>query len=208
MRKRKLKKIFVGMIIGLIFGIIISTIILIPIIHNYKTKANNKILELETALETKNKTIEELSNELLISNSHNSIACYIPDIESVEAMAKTLWGECRGVNSDTEKAAVAWCILNRVDAPYYPNTVLKVVSAKGQFSGYNEKNPITTELKELAIDVLQRWMYEKDHPADYCGRVLPKDYMYFLGDGSHNWFTIEWRGENNWNYTLLSPYEN
>ncbi len=33
-------------------------------------------------------------------------------------IAKTIWGEARGT-SMTEKAAVAWCILNRVDSGEY-----------------------------------------------------------------------------------------
>ena len=42
---------------------------------------------------------------------------YIPDAAEVEALAKMLYGEARGVVSDTEKAACVWCVLNRVDDP-------------------------------------------------------------------------------------------
>lgn len=42
---------------------------------------------------------------------------YIPDAAEVEALAKMLYGEARGVTSDTEKAACVWCVLNRVDDP-------------------------------------------------------------------------------------------
>ena len=42
---------------------------------------------------------------------------YIPDTAEVEALAKMLYGEARGIASDTEKAACVWCVLNRVDNP-------------------------------------------------------------------------------------------
>ncbi len=43
---------------------------------------------------------------------------FVPDATEVEMIAKTIWGEARGT-SMTEKAAVAWCILNRVDSGEY-----------------------------------------------------------------------------------------
>lgn len=42
---------------------------------------------------------------------------YIPDAAEVEALAKMLYGEARGIASDMEKAACVWCVLNRVDLP-------------------------------------------------------------------------------------------
>lgn len=38
--------------------------------------------------------------------------------EEVIVLAKMLWGEARGVGSDTEKAACVWCALNRVNHGY------------------------------------------------------------------------------------------
>ena len=34
----------------------------------------------------------------------------------ITALAKLIWGEARGISSDTEKAAVVWTALNRYDA--------------------------------------------------------------------------------------------
>ena len=39
------------------------------------------------------------------------------------------------------------------------------------------------------------------------GRVLPKEYLYFTGDGVHNYFTTEWQGGQTWDWSLESPYE-
>ena len=38
------------------------------------------------------------------------------DPVEVELIGRTIWGEADGVKSEAERAAVAWCILNRVDA--------------------------------------------------------------------------------------------
>ena len=46
---------------------------------------------------------------------------YIPDAAEVEALAKMLYGEARGIASDMEKAACVWCVLNRVDDPRFPD---------------------------------------------------------------------------------------
>ena len=36
---------------------------------------------------------------------------------------------------------------------------------------------------------------------------LPKEYLYFTGDGAHNYFTTEWQGGQTWDWSLESPYE-
>ena len=59
---------------------------------------------------------------------------YIPDAAEVEALAKMLYGEARGIASDMEKAACVWCVLNRVDDPRFPDTVLEVLEAPYQFA--------------------------------------------------------------------------
>ena len=40
------------------------------------------------------------------------------------------------------------------------------------------------------------------------GRTLPSNYLYYGGDGKHNYFRTEWKGGTRWNYSLPSPYEN
>lgn len=103
---------------------------------------------------------------------------YIPDAAEVEALAKMLYGEARGVTSDTEKAACVWCVLNRVDDPRFPDTVLEVVAAPYQFAGYSADYPVLPELRKIAADVLTRYHEEKSG-ADNVGRVLPAEYCFF-----------------------------
>ena len=91
--------------------------------------------------------------------------------EEVIVLAKMLWGEARGVSSDTEKAACVWCALNRVDHGY--GDIITVVTTPEQFVGYREGNPVDDKLITLCIDVLSRWYAEKDGQAE-VGRVPPR----------------------------------
>jgi len=127
--------------------------------------------------------------------------------EEAVYLAKVVYGEAL-VCPTTERAAVVWCILNRVDDGhgYWADDVIGVVTQPSQFHGYDEDYPVLPELYELALDVLGRWQAEKNGASD-VGRVLPAEYLYFHGDGEHNYFRTEWRGGVTWDWSLPSPYE-
>ena len=121
----------------------------------------------------------------------------------VEMLAKLVWGEARGC-STTEQAAVIWTVLNRVDSedPLYPDTVEGVVTQPWQFIGYNPNHPVEQDKVDLARDVLSRWLTGGE------GRVLPKEYIFFHGDGIHNHFRMEFEHNGQyWDWSLDSPYE-
>ena len=118
-------------------------------------------------------------------------------------IAKTLYGEARGVNQ-TEQAAVVWCILNRADA--WDMDIIEVITAPGQFSGYRSSNPVWPELYDLAQDVLTRWRRERNGETD-VGRVLPQGYMWFSGNGRENIFRDAYRGGSVWDWSWESPYD-
>ena len=107
--------------------------------------------------------------------------------------------------SAMEKAAVVWCVLNRVDAAHWPDTVAEVVTQPYQFAGYSPDYPATEELKEIAADVLTRWERERREGGD-VGRVLPAEYHFFTGDGERNYFRTEFTGGVFWDWTLPNPY--
>lgn len=126
------------------------------------------------------------------------------DPAEVEYIGRTIWGEAEGVKSEAERAAVAWCILNRVDA--YGQTIEEVVTAPNQFHGYRTGGTCPPMFLDLAADVLTRWNAEKDGAED-VGRVLPADYLYFIGDGERNYFSIEYQeGTDFWDWSLDNPY--
>ena len=121
-------------------------------------------------------------------------------------LAKLVYGEGRGIASKAQKAAIIWCVLNRVEDSRFDNTIYEVVTAKNQFEGYNVNNPVWEELLDLSRDVLERWEREKNGDEN-VGRTLPKDYLFFYGNGKVNKFTKQWREKTYWDWSLESPYE-
>ena len=122
-----------------------------------------------------------------------------------EIIAKVMYSECGAIQSDTEKACIAWVVLNRVDAKY-GDTIAAVATAASQF-GYIATVPVRDDLLKLSYDVLGRWAKERAGETD-VGRVLPKDYFWYSGDGAHNYFRNVYAGGESWNYSLVSPYKN
>lgn len=130
--------------------------------------------------------------------------CYTD--EDVITMAKVMYREARGVGSITQIACVGWVACNRVDAGAFGDTITEVLTAPGQFAWIPD-TPVEEWLVEIAEDVLQKWSIEKS-TGEYCGRVLPAEYLYFHGDGDVNWFRIEYEHNGQyWDYSLPSPYE-
>ena len=129
--------------------------------------------------------------------------------EDAIALAKLTWGEARGVpdlkihgqviSTRTQQAAVMWTVLNRFDAGY-EESILEVITAKGQFHGYSEEHPVEEELLELAYDVLDRWNTEKH--GETVVRELPSGYLWFHGDGVRNHFRDAYKNGNEWNWSV------
>lgn len=127
-----------------------------------------------------------------------------------EVIAQILYHECRSLPK-LEQSAVVWVILNRVDSElsYFPDTVHDVCTqriGKMPMFAYREDAPVEEDLYLLAVDVLSRWQREKAGETD-VGRTLPADYLYFWGDGRHNYFRQEYQGKQYWEWSLPNPYE-
>lgn len=172
---RKITSMIIGLTIGIILAAIIAT--------TGGTSATDEGSHHETGTVQAKMDDETPESTLKIiplvyrTEEETQIQSFAPNEKEVEMLAKTIWGEARGVESITEKAAVAWCILNRVDTKGYAcgGDIEYVLTFPGQFVGYDEDNPVTNECKEIAADVLTRWAAEKAGIED-VGRVLPKEY--------------------------------
>ena len=125
--------------------------------------------------------------------------------EEIDHITKTVWGEARGL-SKTHQAGVVWAILNRCDDGRFGKGVIGVVTAPSQFAGYRSGNPVDPEIRDLVVDVLDRYSQEKAGIKN-VGRVLPKEYLYFRGNGRVNLFSKKWNSTNIWDWSLESPYE-
>ena len=135
--------------------------------------------------------------EKLYSESDIEIAAKI-----ILKEAESVKDNC-GVSGDCHRAAVIWCILNRVDAGY--GDFEEVATAPNQFAYYSNTR-IVKEFYELAEDVLDRWSQEKAGIKD-VGRVLPQDYLWFRGNGKVNIFRNKYKGDCKiWDWSLPDPY--
>lgn len=117
-------------------------------------------------------------------------------------------GEAGGIPSMTERSQPLWTACNRVDSddPFYPDDLESVIEQAWQFDGYTPNGEYTKADYDLAVDVFERWYREK-HGETNVGRTLPADYLFFTGDGVHNYFR---KTQNGAIYVLdlPSPYEN
>ena len=164
-------------------------------IANNKPNQTTEIIETTQAIEI----IEEMADPIR--------PFYVEDYateEEIEMIAKVLYREARGVEDKDQIAAVAWCILNRVDHPNHPDTIKEVITQPEQFA-WVENTPVEEWLLELANDVVYRWCLEKEGQTD-VGRTLPKGYCFFVGDGTYNHFRQNYNSKQTWNWSYPQQY--
>lgn len=88
----------------------------------------------------------------------------ITEIErEAEYIAKVIYGTAKN-HADSDKRAVVWCILNRVEHYSHPNTVADVCEQPKQWMGYSSDNPVLTENYDLALDELKIWHSDGHRP--------------------------------------------
>ena len=161
--------------------------------------------------ESNPKPDEEATDQTPVEDINNEVKVIEPVIENlftneeIDHITKTVWGEARGL-SKTHQAGVVWAILNRCDDGRFGKGVIGVVTAPSQFAGYRSGNPVDPEIRDLVVDVLDRYSQEKAGIKN-VGRVLPKEYLYFRGNGKVNLFSKKWNSNNIWGWSLESPYE-
>lgn len=87
-----------------------------------------------------------------------------------EYIAKVIYGTARN-HAASDKRAVVWCILNRVEHYAHPNTIEGVCEQPKQWMSYSSDNPVLTENYELALEELKIW-YGGGH------RPMGNEYIY------------------------------
>lgn len=138
-------------------------------------------------------------------------ACPISE-EEIVMLAKVLKRECGGITWDAyaisgkaRQAAVAWCALNRVDDPRFPDTLRGVLTYPNAFAWIPDTY-VSGDMLDLARDVVERWWNEKNGESD-VGRTLPANYFFFHGDGKENHFRTEYKANGYWDWNCVDPYE-
>lgn len=131
--------------------------------------------------------------------------------EEIEVLTNLLYGEARGLDK-THQSAVIWVVFNRLDNGKYGKSIIDIATAKNQFTGYKKGREYKDlkayeQCKELVIDVYCRW-YAEQLGCENVGRTLPKDYLWFYGNGKVNKFRNDFKDKTTcWNWELESPYE-
>ena len=178
-------------------------------IYNFTIQVDPSVIEHKE--ESNPKPEEEATDQAPVKDINNEVDVVELVIENnftneeIDHIAKTVWGEARGL-SKTHQAGVVWAILNRCDDGRFGKGVIGVVTAPSQFAGYRSGNPVDPEIRDLVVDVLDRYSQEKAGIKN-VGRVLPKEYLYFRGNGRVNLFCKKWNSNNVWDWSLESPYE-
>lgn len=93
-----------------------------------------------------------------------------------EYIAKVIYGTAIN-HTDSDKKAVIWCILNRVEHYAHPDTIQGVCEQPKQWMGYSDKNPVLTDIYDLALEELKIW-YSGGH------RPMGKEYIYLSWSSS------------------------
>ena len=87
-----------------------------------------------------------------------------------EYIAKVIYGTAKN-HSDSDKRAVVWCVLNRVEHYSHPDTVAEVCEQPKQWMGYSSDNPVLDDIYELALNELKIWHNDGHRP-------MSSDYIY------------------------------
>lgn len=203
-RRRKLGVVLDWVIVVMI---IFCTLVAIPTTRNLRTLKKD-IKGIETTLGELRAQQEKLEAKQEAKAQQTPVEgssqVYMVTREEIETLAKIVYQEARGIKEDSHKAAVVWCILNRVDDGYWGDSIVEVATYPNAFAWVPD-TPVKEELVDLVVDVITRWNYEKQGLSD-VGRTLPKEYLYFTGDGSYNHFTKEWGSTDYWDWSLPNPY--
>lgn len=137
-----------------------------------RTKYENQIAEINASHEEEIESIRaDYESRVVELEQYYGYGRDVEQIElEAEYIAKVLYGTAIN-HADSDKRAVVWCILNRVEHYSHPNTVAEVCEQPKQWMGYSDSNPVLTELYDLALEELKIW-YSGGH------RPMSNNYIY------------------------------
>ena len=143
---------------------------------NQRVKYEKKIEEINASHEAEMDALRDELYESYVSRMAELEQYYeyggdVAQIElEAEYIAKVIYGTARN-HADSDKRAVVWCILNRVEHNSYPSTVAEVCEQSKQWMGYSSENPVLEDIYNLALTELKIW-----HSGGH--RPMSNDYIY------------------------------
>lgn len=158
-----------------IYVISFAIVIMTPVVSQ-RVKYEKQIAEINANHEAEIAALrEELQNDYKSKVTElEQYYEYGGDVTQIEReaeyIAKVIYGTARN-HVDSDKKAVVWCILNRVEHYAHPDTIAEVCEQPKQWMGYSSDNPVLTENYDLALAELKTW-YNDGH------RPMSNDYIY------------------------------
>lgn len=119
----------------------------------------NAALERERASAAAEREALELTVAELSARVETEKPTATPGIEEeAELLAKMLYGymEAGAVRPDQQEY-VAWCPINRVEDPRWPDDIMEVLRQENQWQGFSEDNPVIQDLLTIARNALEAW---------------------------------------------------
>jgi hypothetical protein len=171
----KKKNHLIGIQITVIYILVLAITVMITAISQ-RVKYENQIAEINANHEEEMSALrielqEDYESQVAEIERYYEYGGDITQIElEAEYIAKVIYGTARD-HSDSDKRAVVWCILNRVEHYGHPDTVQGVCEQPKQWMGYSSENPVLTDIYDLALAELKTW-----HSGGH--RPLSNDYIY------------------------------
>lgn len=176
-------------------------------LQNDKEEPANPVVNVYVTINNKTENDAEPDDNIEIQNGESEVESKFWCYDDALMLAQMAYGEANGVPSiktshgershDYQVACTMWTVLNRVDAGW--GTVQEVITAPNQFVGYKDSNTIDPNIFNLACEILVDWTTGKE-----ALRTLPKEYLYFRGDGTYNYFRTQNGTKYDWH--LPDPF--
>ena len=149
--------------------------------------------------------LAQMEEERLEREEHEALIAEYFSEDDVVMMAQLIEVEAGSVYPLCRRAAVGWTVLNRLDSGRWgPTTISGIITQADQYAWYAGASYSEVNY-EIARDVLTRWAEEQISEEEDSGRVLPKQYESFYGDGSQNYFYDQYG--NYWDFSVEEdPY--
>lgn len=166
------------------------------VVNEVLVEQENVIAQLEQNLTETKLYVEQLTYEpdvdvITVDTIQHNFTQY-----EVELLARLIQSEIGGNGvALSQREAVVWCVLNRVDDPRFPSTVEANLFYPNQFSGYGLHLAVKEQFVDVVNQVLCYYEYEKQ-TGDSSYRVLPSNYYFFRGNGKVNLFRQEDKSTN------------
>ena len=188
-RQRYIRMLFIMGLYATIIIAIVGTIVMVSLSLSSSSRENT--LTIRVVVETVSG--EDHKVEPTVPQQTEPKVEEIPDVltmyyteEEMNHLGRLITKEA-GALSDEEMRAVGMNVLHRVDHDNWPDDIISVVEQTGQYATDLPTNPSERAL-EAAFEVLDQWNIAKNGLIPEEDFQLPEKFLYFFGDGKHNYF--------------------